>query len=49
MADLLVRDDREGKPSDVHDFSVLQKRRRFQPIEDLVIGLDSIASSSFAT
>jgi hypothetical protein len=48
-SDLLVRDDREGLSSDVRDYSVLQKRQRFQPVDDLVIGLDNIASSSFAT
>lgn len=48
-ADLLVRDDHASRSSDRRDFSAMKKRQYFQPIEDLVVGLDNIASSAVAT
>lgn len=48
-ADLLVRDDHASHSSDRRDFSALKKSQYFQPIEDLVTGLDNIVSSAVAT
>jgi hypothetical protein len=48
-ADLMVPDGQVGPSSDRRDVSATKKIQCFQPVEDLVTALDSIASGAVAT